>query len=411
MSESENQENKTPAKERSESQPPEPAEVVDKKSTAADQNVNNETEMNTTEKQTLSSEPELPTATKVVTVEKPKTGRALSIFAILLSLFALAGSGFTWFQTQVSGVQEESRLAIGVSEIGGQVSRLGDSIAQLQREQADVVSDAALNTKALELKTELGNEIQALAVNQQGLAIAVESLNKDLQRGVNEFLIEEVSQLLRLANNSVLFDNDIESAISALQLADEQLKGLRDPRYSGVRNQINSELATLAAIELVDLEALSAKLHAVTQLIPELPLANEPEQRDASETPQNTEQELTFRGELVKIWRDLIGSISIQRVDQPPKPLLVPEQRYFLNENIQLALSKAELALLKGEADIYQRSLQDAERWLRDYFDLKDSQVSSALEQINSLLSANIRSDMPPITGSYQALQSVLGGQ
>lgn len=410
MSESENQENKTQSNETSESQTPKQTDVKAPELSPNDQSNRDEKVSQSTAKQSAPrSSSQLPASR--TNTEKPKTGRAFAVLAVLLSLIALAASGFTWFQTQVTGVQQESRLAIGVSEIGGQVSRLGDSIAQLQREQASVVSAAALNTKALEIKSEIGGQISALAANQQTLADAVEKLNKELERGVNEFLLEEVAQLLRLANNSVLFDNDVESAINALKLADEQLKGLRDPRYSNVRNQINAELAALKTVEMVDLEALSAELHSVARLIPELPLANEPEQRSAPEVTPTPEQELTFRGELVKIWRDLIGSISIQRVDQPPKPLLVPEQRYFLNENIQLALSKAELALLRGEADIYQRSLQDAKRWLTDYFDLKDNRVSASLAQLESLQGTSISNDLPSITGSYQALQTVLGGQ
>lgn len=342
---------------------------------------------------------------------KLKTGRGLSVFAILLSLLALGGSGFTWFQTQVNNVQEDSRLALGVGEIGGQVTRLGDSITRLQQEQADVVSESELSTKVLELKSEIGDQIRALATQQGELSESVVKINSELQRGVNQFIVEEVSQLLRLANNSVLFDDDVQSASNALKLADEQLKGLRDPRFATVRSQINTELAALQNVQLVDVEAASAKLQAVAQGIPELALANEPEQRAAAQPVPEPEQELTLRGELVKIWRDLIGSVSIQRVDQPPKPLLVPEQRYFLNENIRLALATAELAMMQGEVEIYRRSIASAKQWLTEYFDLSDNQVRKTISQLDELSQINVRSEIPAITGSYQALQTVLGGQ
>jgi uroporphyrin-3 C-methyltransferase len=342
---------------------------------------------------------------------KPKTGRGLSVLAILFSLLALGGSGFTWFQTQVAGVQEESRLALGVSEIGGQVGRLGDSIAQLQREQAAVVSTAELNNKALELRAELSSQVQKLASEQQVLTAAVTKISQDLERGVNDYLIEEVTQLLRLANNSVLFDKNVVSAMNALMLADEQLKSLRDPRFSTIRSQINLELEALKNVQVVDIEALSASLHTLARSVPALPLANEPVERAPVVQELSAEPELTFRGELVKIWRDLIGSVSIQRVDQPPKPLLVPEQRYFLNENIQLALSKAELALLQGETNVYQRSIGDAKRWLSEYFDISDSRVQAALISLDKLAAVSIETQIPPITGSYQALQTVVGGQ
>ncbi len=338
-------------------------------------------------------------------------GKGLGIFAILLSLAALGGSGYTWFETQVKGVQQESRLAVGVSEIGAQVSRLGDSITRIKQDQADVVTGAELDSKILGVTSSVESQLRDMTAEQKAVQDSVTKLNAELQRGVDQFTIEEVSQLLRIANNSVLFSDDIEAATNALTLADNQLKTLRDPRFARVRTAINSELAALRGVTLPDTEAISAQLNSLAKTVVGLPLANEPDERTPEPVAAEPEAEITVRGELVKIWRDLIGSVSIQRVDQPPKPLLVPEQRYFLNENIRLSIAKAELALLQGEASVYQRSLNDAGGWLREYFDLKNAEVQTTLKQLDALSSASIKSEVPSITGSYQALQTILGGQ
>ena len=341
-----------------------------------------------------------------------KGGRALGVFAILIALLAAAGSAYTWYATQVLGVQQESRLAVGVSEIGAQVTRMGDQIVRLQQDQAEVVTQTGLNSSLLQMEQAQSDALESITQRQQAVEDSVLQLGSELERGVDQFIVEEVSQLMRLANNSVLFGRDIDAAVNALALADNQLKGLKDPRYAQVRTQINTELSALALVNVPDTEALSARLHSLSGQVPDLPLLNEPVERGEAEVmPLEPEAETTFQGELKKIWHDLINSVSIQRVDQPPKPLLVPEQRYFLNENIRLALAKAELALLQEKPELYQRSLEDAEQWLRDYFDLGDATVTTVLNELSELSGADVAYTVPDITGSYQALQTILGGR
>lgn len=340
------------------------------------------------------------------------SGNGLAVLAILLSVLAFAGAGFTWYQTQVLSVREEARLAVDIGEIGTQVSRFGDAIARLQQDQKSVVSEAELENSLLAVNNTLDSSVLKLTTKHKALQSSMEELSTKLGRSVDQLHVEEIGQLLRMANQSVLFANNPETAIHALTLAEKQLKGHRDPRFAVVRQKLNSELAALRAVERIDVEAVGARLRTLQERVSDWPLENEPEQRSVPASAVDVPQEdVTFRGEMRKIWRDLIESVSIQRVDQPPKPLLVPEQRYFLNENIGLALSKAELALLQGQGPVYQASLRSARGWLMDYFDLENQQVAHALSELDKLGDVNLNVEYPNITGSYQALQSIVGGR
>ncbi len=347
------------------------------------------------------------------TDDKKGGGKGLSIFAILLSLLALAGSGFTWYQNEVLSVKSDSSLAVGVSEIGGQVSRLGDAINVLKQQQGDVVSQSQLSTRLLEADVKVNKQLQTVLSEQAEMQAAVEKVSSDLQSGVNDFVLDEVSQLLKLANYSALFAGDAESSINALSLADIHLKDLAEPRFSVVRKAINGEIASLLAVEMPDIEKLSAQLSAMTGQVPSLPLANEP---PAVETVVLTETEkadapLNWRSELRKIWHDMINAVSIQRVDQPPKPLLAPEQRYFLDQNLILNLNKAELALLQKQNGVYKQSLESSEQWLREYFDTRNAKVETMLKQLAALKAEKVSVELPVISKSYDALQSITGGQ
>ena len=342
-------------------------------------------------------------------------GKGLSIFAILLSLAALGGSGYNWYISQIQGKLDNADLAVGVAQIGGQITRLGDSLTSLQKQQetqqANSGTKEQLGNRLLQANSELDLKFRDIDQNQTALLGAVDKINQGLQStGVDKMAVDEVSQLLKLANNSALFSADPDLAIKALKLADNQLKDLADPRYAKVRRSINQEVAKLEAVELVDMESVTVKLKALADRIPSLKLENDTPTIgkvviDSDEQPQG------FKANAKQVLSDLVDLVEVQRIDQAPKPLLVPEQRYFLDQNIQLQLSKAELAMLQQRKLVYTASLEAAALMLQDYFDTRDTSVKEVLSQIEQLKGQALASRLPDISGSYAALQAVRGGE
>jgi uroporphyrin-3 C-methyltransferase len=146
-------------------------------------------------------------------------------------------------------------------------------------------------------------------------------------------------------------------------------------------------------------------------MLSSLPLANEPITESVALADPVLEEKVSLRTELAKVWRDILNSVQISRVDNPPRPLLVPEQRYFLTQNLSLNLATAEMAMMKGETAIFQGNLAESIQWLKEYFDLKDEAVNSALQQLMALQLEPLDSEIPDISGSYEMLQSIKGGQ
>lgn len=341
-------------------------------------------------------------------------GRGLSVVAILLSLLALGGTGYSFYKSEILSRDDDTQLAIKITEIGGSISRLGDSISHVQNEQnnaaLNVVSKEQLTTRLLETKSDVDLRFRDIEQGQSELLSAVAKINNDLNSGVNDFVIAEVSQLLKLANNSALFSSDTRSAIKALQLADIQLKELADPRYSLVRRKINEEIALMEGIAQVDIESVTVKLKSIANRIPSLALENDVPA--ISDVVIETEEEPQgIKAGLKEIWADLVNYNSVQRIDQAPKPLLVPEQRYFLNQNIQLQLAKAELGLVQNRDSVYSDSLNVATTWLNEYFDLRNEEVQDVLKQINDLKEISLSQELPSISGSYSELQSIKAGE
>lgn len=342
-------------------------------------------------------------------------GKGLGLFAILLSLLALGASGYLVYQAEFDGIEQENKLFMGVTSIGSDVAVLAERMEQLQRAQRSVekntVSSDQLKTRLLESSNQNDLVFRDIKEEQKNLRSTLERLSTDAERGGDKLALEEVSQLLKLANNSAVFAGDKNSAINALKLADSQLKQLSDPRYSVVRRTINQEIGVLEAIESVDVVGVTSKLDALANKIASLPLENEPPVVGELEIAHHTDDEpMTFTSELKKLWVDTLNTVKIKRIDQPPKPLLAPEQRYFLDQNIQLKLNMAELAVLKGQSEIYKRSLAAAIVWLQDYFDPRDADVRKVISDLQGLANQTLGGELPSVAGSYDQLQRIKGG-
>jgi len=91
------------------------------------------------------------------------------------------------------------------------------------------------------------------------------------------------------------------------------------------------------------------------------------------------------------------------------RPLLPPEQQYFLRENLRLMLYGAQQALLQGSIPTYQQNLKSAQRLFKDYFDLNSQSVISAQNELGKLQGMRIVTDLPDITVSLTTLRRLSG--
>lgn len=345
--------------------------------------------------------------------QKNSGGKALSVFACLFSLAALGASAYTWYDNQVKVTERNAKLSVGVTDIGGQVARLGDQMARLQQMQTEVergsVSTTELNAGLEGLKRQVTGRLDTLQRDQTELTDSVQKVTEEMRQGANQFIIEEVAQLLRLASNSAVYSSDAPSAINALTLADSQLKVLSDPRFALVRREINKEIAELQAAKAVDKSRVTALLSAMSERIDELPLENMPEVIEPLE--ELPEEDTSFKGQVKLMFKNVANPFTVRKVEKAPKPLLAPKERYFLDQNIKLELNQAELAVMQNRGDVFQRSLETAANWINEYFDLNNADVKDVLEQLQSLQAEPVGEPLPNVSGSFEALTQVKGGE
>ena len=142
--------------------------------------------------------------------------------------------------------------------------------------------------------------------------------------------------------------------------------------------------------------------------LPDLPL-NTPDPiskaHEANADLAETKKVTSWKELPAAIWRDLKTLIVIRDHEQPVGPLLSPQQRFFLVENLRLQLEQARLAMLTGQADVYQERIQTAMDWIKRHFDKDAIITKSTLETLQQLSHAAIAPELPDISAAYQALQ------
>jgi uroporphyrin-3 C-methyltransferase len=373
--------------EQSKSSPPEKESTVE--ASAADPSQPAPTEAADTD----TGETEAPT--KVAS--PPSTGRATAVFALLLSLLALAAAGYTGY------LYYERQQPLN---------------AELETTVKGVQSDARqLEEKRAALQKEIGSLQQQLkeAQDVQGtLRSAVDKIVNDLGRNRNDWVLAETQQLLLIANYRLQLAGDVQTAVAALRVADRRLEQLADPALLPIRKLIAEEITQLQALDRADVPGIALQLGTLAKASSDWPLDTDRVFRPVTTTtatPLPPENEAAVWKYLREIWHDLLSLVRIRVSTDVQKPLLLPEQSYFLRENLRLMLYSAQLAALQGDTATYKQNIETADSWIKDYFDADSQAVISARQELERLANEKILIQPPDISASLNALRAFMQKQ
>lgn len=312
--------------------------------------------------------------------------------ALMFATIALIGSAYLWY------LLFYERPELIETDIAGRLERIETDA----REQRDSLGA-------------LGGQVQALREGQEAVKAALDKVHTDLARNRTEWLLTESEQLLVIANHRLQMARDVRSALSALRAADQQLKLVVNPNMLPVRKELAREIGLLEALEKADINGLALRLGTLAESVDRLPLAvdtrwlkdKSPATREAHDNKpaDKAGPESGWRAALRGLWQDLLSLVRLRTDVETQKPLLPPEQRYFLRENLRLMLYAAQNALLQGGVPVYQQNIKAAGRWVRDYFDTNTQAVTAALAEIEKLQSVKLATELPDISASLETLR------
>ncbi len=315
--------------------------------------------------------------------------------ALIFAAIALIGTGYLWYTLLLE------RAELLATDVVGDLGKLKDETTALR-----------------ESLTETGSLLDDVRANQDSVRIALDKIQNDLSRHRTEWVLAESEQLLVIANNRLQLARDVRSALAALRAADAQLNQISNPVLLPVRRELAREIAALDAIDKIDVGGISLKLGSLAESADRLPLAPEVSRRAqalletkattaASDAPADT----SWRALARSLWQDMRSLVRIRTDLSMQRPLLPPEQEYFLHENLKLMLYGAQLALLQGNTAVFQQNLKVTQQLLKDYYDANTQVVAAMQSEVEKMRASKLVAELPDISRSLAALRAVSGAR
>lgn len=354
------------------------------------------------------AEPALLSAGQVVQDHKPVAPRAASgvlgwvaLCVALLALLGLLAVGLllAWFQPRLSEQQQRlDQLTQESNRLDGRVNIL---LGQIETGRAEQQSQLKL----------LGSQLAAAEQRLDALAAAQQQLNHgDIQQ---QLRLTEVEHLLRLANDQLLAGRPPQLARQLLKEADLLLVEFDDPSLRPLRAALASDLAALDSYHPPDIEGYFVRLAARVEQIGQLPLRGVPSLGDRSASTQTATPPVRpgWRGWLDPVWAQLRQLVVIRQRQQPVDPLLSQTQALGLRQQLQLQLQQAQLAMLRGQEQIYRASLDSVISTLDRQFDSEAAEVVALTSALRELAQQSITTVPPTLDGSLQAVRMAIRTQ
>lgn len=343
------------------------------------------------------------------TPAEPKAKRgatAIALFALLLAVVAVVASGYVAYndwRDAASADDGDSAIAAlqrRLQDTTAAQSELQGTLEQLASRDSDIEAAVGRIENSVDDKIRL---VESLPSRMSTLEASIASLQGLSAGARNTLLLAEAEYYMQIANAQLQLAANPELATMALTMADDRVVQIADPALTEVRRALSDELAALATMAKPDIEGVTLTLASLSQVVDSLPLAQ------ISESVRDQPAVDAEAGRLSRAWSSVkgvfSGMVTVSRLDEAARPLLAPDDVYFLRTNLSLQLQAARLALLRGEQAVFEQSLDDADSWLGEYFDTNSAQVASARETIGEIRNGMFAITPPDISQSLRLLR------
>ena len=353
----------------------------------------------------IQTEDREPVAPRTQTVVK-KSGTGLSLLAILIAL-GVGGAGYYFGQQQVDEFQQK------LTALEAQINNKTVVSAPTQDVKFDTTQLAQLESANKVTQDKIAQVEELINAKSHELVGLQSQINKVSAQAnaqqPTDWLFSEADFLLNNALRKLVLDNDVDTAVSLLKLADETLAKVNNSQSAAIRSAINQDLKQLLSVTGVDQNAVMQKLSQLANTVDELPVldVNFGDDQNAtklsdslSDWAENAEKSATsFLNHFIRI---------SPKHGADRKELLAPNQDIYLRENIRLRLQLAIMAVPRQQNELYKQSLEAVASWIRSYFDTNAEVTQSFLKSVDELSEVSIYVDVPSQLQSLSMLDKYL---
>lgn len=353
----------------------------------------------------IQTEDREPVAPRTQTVVK-KSGTGLSLLAILIAL-GVGGAGYYFGQQKVDEFQQK------LTALEAQINNKTVVSAPAQEVKFDTTQLAQLESANKATQNKIAQVEELINAKSHELVGLQSQINKVSAQAnaqqPTDWLFSEADFLLNNALRKLVLDNDVDTAVSLLKLADETLAKVNNSQSAAIRSAINQDLKQLLSVAGVDQNAVMQKLSQLANTVDELSVldVNFGDEQNAtklsdslSDWAENAEKSATsFLNHFIRI---------SPKHGADRKELLAPNQDIYLRENIRLRLQLAIMAVPRQQNELYKQSLEAVASWIRSYFDTNAEVTQSFLKSVDELSEVSIYVDVPSQLQSLSMLDKYL---
>lgn len=306
-----------------------------------------------------------------------KRGMKSSVIFLTLMLGILLGAvGFAYWY----GYQQIRASTFQLASTQDNLSSLQQSVAELRQ----------ATEKALSLSAEQEQMIKEWKAAQKG--------------DLNKWYVAEAQYLVKLANDHMQFTHNTSMALTLLQRADQVLQNLQDTSVLEIRKSLAEKISALQQLPKVDITGLYLELVALNKQLDQLPLPASPLKADKQAVPPPVENATAtwWQKGLDQTWQALQKIVIVRNNMNDVRPLILPEEKVFLYQNLHAAIEDAMWGALRQNMNVYHASLERATAWIKLYFDQDAPATQNMLQNLIKLQEVNID---PPVVSLASTLQ------
>ncbi|CAD5248869.1 uroporphyrinogen-III C-methyltransferase [Halomonas sp. QX-2] len=295
---------------------------------------------------------------------------------------------------------QQQRLDEVAQQAEGSASQQAVSDLESRLDSGEAERDEALQSTLGDLRDEFDSYRSDV---DETLGQVLDQLSQEQDTDEREWLHAEAAYLLRLANQRLQLEGDVDGAAALLRTADARLVDADNPALTPVRAAIANELAALDAVPQVDRTGLYLALNAQQERISSLRLSQEIEEQAVTSSIEQPPTG-TFQRQLARFGEELKDLVVVRHHDEALEALITPEQESYLRQSLRLVLEQTQLALLNEEKELYDASIDKALQLLNDYYDTTREETQSVITRLQELKEAEVKPELPDISASQQEL-------
>lgn len=333
-------------------------------------------------------------ATPAAATEK-KSSSPVRLIIFLIGLVALSAASMSGY------------LFLEMKNVGKGLDALRDTRGNLVKLENSL---DGLRTANRKLQQSLAEQM----AKQESIITDLASARKEERNDDRDWLLADIEHLLTIAVQRMTLDQDVTVALAAMQSADSRLRDYNDPELLPLRRQITADINSMQAVNPVDISGLALYLLDIAARAGQLPLKQPPADEQtvpaATDSKGEKSDKPAWRRFTDEVVESLKGLVKVYHGNEGSTISLMPEQRYYLYQNLRLQLETATRAVLHRETRNFHTSVEVIRDWLHDNFDSDNPAVSNIIDALARMSKIELQPELPDISSSLEAVKSIIHG-